>query len=149
VFGVLAAGLLGYPLDLPYSSRLPFLTWGHPVVRAAAGVLIAVGVVLAGLAVVPGRCRLVPLETTDPHLVIGLSRAGLRRTLASVVWAVPGVAAVSVRFSRRVIEIVVVTDAQRTGDLLAEVGSVVGERLSGLGVLCRHEVVVRLRRRRV
>ncbi len=146
-FAGLAGGLFGHPIDVPYAARLLSVTWGHPMLRTAAGVMIVVGGVLVVLALFPGRPRLVPLETTDPDLVIGLTRSGLRRTLASAARDVPGVDNVSVRFLRKQIEVIVVTDAQRTGESLREVGAAIGDRLCGLGAQCRHEVVVRLRRR--
>lgn len=146
-FAGLAGELFGYPLNLPYAARLLSVTWGHPIFHAAASVMVVAGGVLVVLALIPGRPRLVPLETTDPDLVIGLTRSGLRRTLAAAAWDVPGVSDVSVRFLRKQLEVTVVTDAQRTGELLREVGAAIGDRLCGLGAQCRHEVVVRLRRR--
>lgn len=145
----LVGGLFGYPLGWLPADRLFSVIWGDPVVRAVAGGMVVAGAVLVVLAVHPGRPLLVPLETSDPQLVIGLTRSGLRRTLGSAARNVPGVDAVIVRFLRKQIEVIVVTDAQRTGELFREVGGAIGDRLSGLGVQCRHDVVVRLRRKRV
>ncbi len=41
------------------------------------------------------------------------------------------------------------TKGTRTGELLKEVGAAVGDRLAGLGVYGRNEVVVRLRRKNI
>jgi hypothetical protein len=143
------AAMLGSPLMWPQLRRLLSLTFGHPAVPAAAAVMIASGAVLVALAVLPGRPRLVPLECDDPLLVLGLTREGLRRTVGAAAREVDGVQRAYVRIMRRRIEVTVVTDASHAGELLREVGAAVGDRLSGLGALCRHEVVVRLRRRRI
>ncbi|MEW9533022.1 DUF6286 domain-containing protein [Microbispora sp. NPDC049125] len=143
------AAMLGSPLMWPQLRRLLSLTFGHPAVPAAAAAMIVSGAVLVALAVLPGRPRLVPLECDDPLLVLGLTREGLRRTVGAAAREVDGVQRAYVRIMRRRIEVTVVTDASHAGELLREVGAAVGDRLSGLGALCRHEVVVRLRRRRI
>jgi hypothetical protein len=123
--------------------------WSDMTVQVCALGLMASGIVLLVLALVPGRPRLVPLETGDPLMVIGLTRAGLRRTLRRVAQDVPGVERAQVRLGSRYIEVTVVTDAERTGHLLRQVGAAVGDRLAGLGAMCAGEVIVRLRRKRV
>ncbi|GIH70596.1 DUF6286 domain-containing protein [Sphaerimonospora thailandensis] len=148
------AGLAVRPSALwPPVRRVLSVTFGDPVVPAVAMAVIVCGAGLTALAVIPGRPRLVPLEGDDPLLVIGLTRSGLRRTLAAAAWeAVDGegfsVEHVGVRVLRRQIEVTVETDADRAGELLREVGAAVGDRLSGLGAQGHHEVVVRLRGRR-
>ncbi|HEY9522503.1 MAG TPA: hypothetical protein VIR33_04635, partial [Thermopolyspora sp.] len=56
--------------------------WSDPVVAGFAALLVLTGVIMVALAVTPGRPRLVPLETADPLMAAGLTRSGLRRTLA-------------------------------------------------------------------
>ncbi|MBD3146142.1 DUF6286 domain-containing protein [Microbispora bryophytorum] len=144
---VVVAVMLGVlpPWRLP--SRLLNLTTGDPVVPAAAIGMVVCGAGLVALALVPGRPRLMPLECRDPLLAMGLTRAGLRRTLAASAREVEHVRRAGVHILRRRIEVAVVADADTTGALLREVGAAVGDRLSGLGVRSRQEVVVRLRRR--
>ncbi|MEU7914998.1 DUF6286 domain-containing protein [Microbispora bryophytorum] len=144
---VVVAVMLGVlpPWRLP--SRLLNLTTGDPVVPAAAIVMVVCGAGLVALALVPGRPRLMPLECRDPLLAMGLTRTGLRRTLAASAREVEHVRRAGVHVLRRRIEVAVVADADTTGALLREVGAAVGDRLSGLGVRSRQEVVVRLRRR--
>ncbi|MBP2705266.1 alkaline shock response membrane anchor protein AmaP [Microbispora sp. RL4-1S] len=141
---IVAAMLGGSLLPSPLR-RLLAVTFGHPALPGAAAAMIITGAGLVALAVLPGRPRLVPLETDDPLLVMGLTHGGLRRTVAAAAREVDGVQRVHVRILRGRIEVTVVTDAQRVGDLLREVGAAVGDRLSGLRAQCRHEVVVRLR----
>lgn len=144
---VVVAVMLGLSPDLRLPPRLLNLTTADPAVPAAAVGMIVCGAGLVALALVPGRPRLMPLECTDPLLAMGLTRAGLRRTLAASAREVEHVRRADVHILRRRIEVAVVADADTTGALLREVGAAVGDRLSGLGVRSRHEVVVRLRRR--
>ncbi|WP_156081132.1 DUF6286 domain-containing protein [Microbispora rosea] len=144
---VVVAVMLGLSPDVRLPPRLLNLTTADPAVPAAAVGMIVCGAGLVALALVPGRPRLMPLECTDPLLAMGLTRAGLRRTLAASAREVEHVRRAGVHILRRRIEVAVVADANTTGALLREVGAAVGDRLSGLGVRSRHEVVVRLRRR--
>lgn len=90
-----------------------------------------------------------PLETSDPRLYIGLTRSALRRTLRAAAESVDEVTGARVRLGARDIEITVISGAERTGPLLRQVGTVVGDRLAGLGAISEGEIVVRLRRRRL
>lgn len=143
------SALLGRPLGwLPVDHVLDLAgrhTWSE--LPYAALWVAGAGLTLLGLAVVPGRCRLVPVETSDPKIVIGITRAGLRRTLRAVAEEVEGVDRARVRLRRRTIEVAVVTRTETTGALLRQVGNAVGDRLAGVGTLAAGEVVVRLRRR--
>ncbi|MER7502362.1 DUF6286 domain-containing protein [Nonomuraea pusilla] len=109
--------------------------------------LAVLGVALLLLAAVPGRCTLVPVETSDPLIVIGITRVGLRRTLRAAALQVNGVERARVRLRRRTIEVSVVTGPESSGTMLRQVGTAVGDRLAGVGTLGTGEVVVRLRRR--
>ncbi len=125
--------------------------WADPVVTGVACAFVVVGVLLVALAVTPGRPRLVPLETADPLLAAGLTRSGLRRTLVAAARTVPGAdtARVRLRGRGRRIEVRVRTEARRTGGLLPQVSGAVGHRLAALGAQSGHEVVVRLRPKRI
>jgi hypothetical protein len=143
------ATMFGLPVVWPPLRRLLTTTFGDPAVPGTAAAMIVCGVGLVALAVLPGRPRLVPLECDDPLLVMGLTRGGLTRTLAVAAQSVEGVERARVRILRGQIEVVVVTETKRTGELLREIGAAVGDQLAGLGAQCRHEVVVRLCRKRV
>ncbi|MER6942655.1 DUF6286 domain-containing protein [Nonomuraea sp. NPDC000554] len=110
-------------------------------------VMALAGVVMLLLAAVPGRSRLVPVETSDARIVIGITRIGLRRTLRAVAQEVEGVEKARVKLLRRTIEVTVVTGPESSGAMLKQVGNAVGDRLAGVGTLASGEVVVRLRRR--
>lgn len=138
------AGLAVRPSSL-WPPALRSVTFDNPAVPAVAMAMIVCGAALVALAVLPGRPRLVPLRTDDPLLAVGLTRAGLRRTLAdAALTAGEGVEHARVRILRRQVEVTVVSDAERVGELLREVGAAVGDRLSGLGAQGYDEVVVRL-----
>ncbi|MFE3453156.1 DUF6286 domain-containing protein [Nonomuraea sp. NPDC059194] len=145
------ATLTGGGLDLvPVDATVAMAagtSWSDPALMLGAMGVAAVGVVLLGLALVPGRCRMVALETADARIVMAITRTGLRRTLKSVAEDVDGVRSVRVRLRRRLIEVTVVSEAERSGEMLRRTGAAVGERLNGLGAMCAGEVVVRLRRK--
>ncbi|MEU3164277.1 DUF6286 domain-containing protein [Streptosporangium sp. NPDC006930] len=158
VFAVLAASAsvtVGLLMDSPFA-RVPYRrlvkgvgawNWSDPAVFAASTLAVAVGLVMLALAALPGRSRLVPLEAGDPHMVIGITRSGLRRTLREAAESVEEVNGARVRLTSRIVEVTVFTDAERTGPVLRRVGAAVGDRLAGLGAMCAGEVVVRLRRK--
>ncbi|GAA3117265.1 hypothetical protein GCM10017600_14110 [Streptosporangium carneum] len=151
--GVTAGLAMGSPVGrVPYRRLVDgvgAVKWSDPVVFAVALVAMAAGGALLLLAALPGRTRLVPLESADSRMVIGLTRAGLRRTLRAAAESVDEVSRARVRLGSRNIEVTVFTGADRTGHLLRQVGTVVGDRLTALGAMCGGEVVVRLRRRGV
>ncbi|GGP04777.1 DUF6286 domain-containing protein [Nonomuraea glycinis] len=144
VSALLGKSLGWVPVDraVAWASRS---SWNElpPVGLALAGV----GAALLLLALVPGRSRLVPVETTDPLIVVGITRVGLRRTLRAVAQEVDGVHKARVRLRRRRIEVTVVTGPESSGSMLKQVGTAVGDRLAGVGTLETGEVVVRLRRK--
>ncbi|MEU8380376.1 DUF6286 domain-containing protein [Streptosporangium sp. NPDC048865] len=122
--------------------------WSDPAVFAVSALAMAAGLVMLALAALPGRTRLVPLESGDPHMVIGITRSGLRRTLREAAEAVEEVNGARVRLTSRIVEVTVFTDAERTGPVLRRVGAAVGDRMAGLGAMCAGDVVVRLRRKK-
>ncbi|MGR6923223.1 DUF6286 domain-containing protein [[Actinomadura] parvosata] len=143
------SALLGAPLGwVPVDEAVALAgrtTWQD---TASVALLPAVaGTLMLLLAIVPGRCSLVPVETSDPLIVIGITRSGLRRTLCAAAQQVAGVDKARVRLRRRTIEVTVTTGAESSGQMLRQVGTAVGDRLAGVGTLGTGEVVVRLRRR--
>ncbi|MEU6722536.1 DUF6286 domain-containing protein [Nonomuraea wenchangensis] len=140
------SALLGHPLGWVPLNELADLAgrtpW--PETSTTALALAGTGTLILLLAAVPGRSRLVPVETTDPLIVIGITRRGLRRTLRAAAQQVPGVLRARVRLRRRTIEVTVVTEAESSGAMLRQVGTAVGDRLAGVGTLAAGEVVVRL-----
>lgn len=151
--GVTAGLAMGSSLGrVPYrklAAGVGALKWGDSAVSAVALAALALGVLLLVLAALPGRTRLVPLESSDARMVIGLTRSGLRRTLRAAAESVDEVGRARVRLGARDVEVTVFTGADRTGPLLRQVGTVVGDRLAVLGAMCGGEVVVRLRRKGV
>ncbi|NUP80911.1 MAG: hypothetical protein HOV96_25525 [Nonomuraea sp.] len=155
VLGATAAevvsSLLGKPLGwVPVNEVIELAgsrTW--PQASTAALVAAGTGTLMVLLAIVPGRSRTVPVETSDPLIVIGITRSGLRRTLRSAAQQVSGVDRARVRLRRRMIEVTVVTGPESSGSMLRQVGTAVGDRLAGVGTLGTGEVVVRLRRKGV
>ncbi|MER6505697.1 DUF6286 domain-containing protein [Nonomuraea sp. NPDC003560] len=143
--------LLGKPLGwVPVNEAVELAgarTW--PQVSSAALLTAGAGLLMLLLAIVPGRSRTVPVETSDPLIVIGITRAGLRRTLRAAAQKVNGVDRARVRLRRRTIEVTVVTGPESSGAMLRQVGTAVGDRLAGVGTLGTGEVVVRLRRKGV
>ncbi|WP_146103629.1 DUF6286 domain-containing protein [Nonomuraea solani] len=145
------SGLLGKPLGwIPVNELVELAsTTAWPETSTLALLMAAAGAVMLLLAIVPGRSRLVPVETSDPLIVIGITRSGLRRTLCAAAQQVAGVDKARVRLRRRTIEVTVVTRAESSGTMLRQVGTGVGDRLAGVGTLSTCEVVVRLRRKAV
>ncbi|MFC7589111.1 DUF6286 domain-containing protein [Nonomuraea antimicrobica] len=145
------SGLLGAPLGWVPVNELVDLagksTWPQTATLALA--MAGAGTLMLLLAVVPGRTTLVPVETSDPLIVLGITRSGLRRTLRAAAQQVAGVDKARVRLRRRTIEVTVMTSAESSGQMLRQVGTAVGDRLAGVGTLGTGEVVVRLRRRAV
>lgn len=119
-------------------------TWGDPLAGAIGCLMILSGVVLVAHALMPGRPRLVPLETRDPLLAVGLTRSGLRRTVAAAARSVDGVAGVHVSLHGRRVEVAVRATTRRTGDLMPRVGAAVGDALARLGADHDRHVVLRL-----
>ncbi|GAA4194110.1 hypothetical protein GCM10022252_38110 [Streptosporangium oxazolinicum] len=153
VLAVSASVTVGLLMESPLA-RMPYRrlvngagawNWSDPATFAASTLAMAVGLVMLALAALPGRTRLIPLESGDPHMVIGVTRSGLRRTLREAAESVDEVKGARVRLTSRIVEVTVFTDAERTGPVLRRVGAAVGDRLAGLGAMCAGDVVVRLR----
>ncbi|MGV9771206.1 DUF6286 domain-containing protein [Streptosporangium sp. NPDC003464] len=149
--GVTVGLVTGSPFGrMPYRQFAAWVgeaQWSDTIPLLVSLATLMTGTLLLALAALPGRTRLVPLESADPRMVMGLTRSGLRRTLRAAAQSVDDVDKARVRLGWRNIEITVVSDAERTGPLLRQVGTAVGDRMAGLGAMCGGEVMVRLRRR--
>lgn len=146
------AAVFGRSLDfLPMetvTSALEPITWRSTAVLVASGVLCAVGVILLLAALLPGRGGYVPLRTGDPSLVVGVSRAGLRRHLTAAVSDMDGVHHVRVAVRRRRVKVHAATwarpeRAQRRA-MVRTLRDTVRERLDQLGPLRRLRVRARI-----
>jgi len=119
----------------------------------SAPLAIASGVAVAGLlfllgALVPGRSRVVPLHGTDPDLVMGITRGGLKQAVGLAAEGAPGVSAVRrVRVRRHRIKVVAVTAVRDSWGLDDQVVEVVRARLDEIEPLPAMSVSVRVKQR--
>ncbi|KIH99918.1 hypothetical protein LP52_04715 [Streptomonospora alba] len=120
--------------------------WSDPLVRIASAVAAVIGLVLIAVALVPGRGRFTALRTGDPELVVGLSRWGLKRTLASAAHDVGGVRGAHVSVGRRRVKVRVRTDLREANGLRGEVAAAVRGRLAELEPVGEFKVTTRVRR---
>ncbi|MUL39927.1 alkaline shock response membrane anchor protein AmaP [Streptomonospora sp. PA3] len=144
-----AAALAGAPMSPAVTSAAGAYTaearWSDPVVRIASAVAAGIGLVLIALALVPGRGRFTALRTGDPELVVGLSRSGLKRTLAAAAHDVGGVRGAHVSVGRRRIRVRVRTDLREAPELRGEVAAAVRQRLTELEPVYGFTVTTRVR----
>ncbi|QVQ50321.1 alkaline shock response membrane anchor protein AmaP [Spiractinospora alimapuensis] len=146
------ATVVGRPLGLlpmeTVTGALEPLAWRSTAVLVAGGVACAVGVILLLAALLPGRGGYVPLRTEDPSLVVGVSRAGLRRHLAAAVADMDGVHQARVAVRRRRVKVRASTWARperaRRKVMARTLRDTVRERLDALGPLRRLRVRARI-----
>jgi hypothetical protein len=124
------------------------LHWDDPRPVVAAAVACALGLLLIGLAVLPGRFRVVPVASQDPRSVAAVTRAGLRRYLAGAATTVDGIASAKVRVRRRRARVYAASSLRDTEGLAAQVETVVTERVGALSPLRPLRVRVTVRKRR-
>jgi hypothetical protein len=98
--GPVEAGLVGVVLRGAGPDGTGF-AWADPAMLVFCAGLVAVGLFLLLLALVPGVCRTLPLEADDPDCAGALSRRGLRRIVAAAANGVPGIERVRVRLRGR------------------------------------------------
>ncbi len=79
----------------------------------------------------PGRFRVVPVDSQDPRSVVAVTRAGLRRYLASAATTVDGIASAKVRVRRA--RVYATSSLRDTAGLAAQAGAR-GALLRGLNV---------------
>ncbi|RJL32387.1 DUF6286 domain-containing protein [Bailinhaonella thermotolerans] len=143
------SALAGRPLRAVPYDRLAGITWGDRATMIAGAGTLVTGLALAAAGLLPGRARLIPVETADPHLVIGMTRRGLRNSLAAAVAAVEGVERARVRLRRGRVHIVATTGSLTTDGLVSAIRRAASARLADTGVLYGHEVRVRLHRKQI
>ncbi len=119
---------------------------GDPVVEVIALVAIVLGLLLIAAALLPARRGLVELSEADTLVAVGVSRRGLRRTLAAAATRVDGIDSASVSGRRRIA--VRATTSLRNADALTDrVRDRVSGRLSELDPVTARPVRVTLKRK--
>ncbi|POM25124.1 hypothetical protein BTM25_37660 [Actinomadura rubteroloni] len=141
--------LAGAPAKIvPYEGVASWLRrtpWSSAAVLAISAVVALAGLGALAAALVPGRCRLVPLHGGDPDLLVGVTRGGLRGAAASAARSVDGISAVKkVRVRRRRLVLKARTPLRREHDLAARVHDAVQSRLDELAPVPRRKVKVRI-----
>jgi hypothetical protein len=124
------------------------LHWNDQRSVVAAAVACVLGLLLIGLAVLPGRARVVPVASQDPRSVAAVTRAGLRRYLAGAATTVDGIASAKVRVRRRRARVYAASSLRDTKDLAAQVETAVNERIDALSPLRPLRIRVTVRKRR-
>ncbi|HEX2315904.1 MAG TPA: DUF6286 domain-containing protein [Thermomonospora sp.] len=154
--GVLTAvetisSLAGSPTELVDHDRalswLSRTSWNDAVTIAAGAVLSLLGLacLLAGLN--PGHTSLVRLRSDDPEMVVGVTKGGLRRAVATAAGDVEMVTSVDrVKIRRHRVRVTVGTVLREPEGLAERVGVAVTRRLDDLGPRPRRSVSVRVRR---
>ncbi|GAA2849292.1 hypothetical protein GCM10010517_06610 [Streptosporangium fragile] len=145
------SALLGRPLRLvPYDRALAWASstpWSSPQVATGAGLVALLGLVLALLALLPGRPRLVPIRTGDRDLVIGVPPRGFARALARAAEQVRGVGHARVRLHGRTADVTAESLIRDTTGMADAVRQAVHARIAELGPVRDYRVRVRLRER--
>jgi hypothetical protein len=122
------------------------------VMVTAGTVAAGLGLILLGCALIPGRSETLPMSVPGQEAghgtapVAGVSRAGLRRALASTVADVDGVTTARVRVRVRRVTARVRTELDSPQALRAEVSGVVEQRLTQAGLARPPDVRVSVRR---
>ena len=122
--------------------------WDDPRPLVASGVACALGLLLIGLALRPGRFRVVPVASQDPYAVAAMTRAGLRRYLADAATTVDGIASAKVNVRRRRARVYAASSLRDIEGLTAQVQTAVTDRLAVLAPLHPIRVRVSVRKRR-
>ncbi len=121
--------------------------WDDPAALATAAVACALGIVLIAGALVPGRSRMIALDSGDPQTVTGITRAGLRRYLAAAATGVDGIARARVRLGRRRVRVQAASPLRDARGLSGLVEQAVTGRLEQLSPLRPLRVRATVRRR--
>ncbi|MEO3813691.1 DUF6286 domain-containing protein [Sphaerisporangium sp. B11E5] len=121
--------------------------WVDPATVAASALALLVGLVLLWCGLSPGRPRLVPLASPDPHSAVGITKGAMRRHMAAVADDVDGVSRARVRLGRRRMDVSVSTPLREPGDLRERVAGAVEHHLEELAPLRRPKVRVAVRRK--
>lgn len=124
------------------------LHWDDPRSLVASGVACVLGLLLICYAVLPGRLRVVPVDSQHPWSVIAVTRGGLRRHLAGAAAGVDGIASAKVRVRGRRVRVYASSSLRDTEGLAAQVETSVTERISALSPLRPLRVGVTVHKRR-
>jgi uncharacterized protein DUF6286 len=119
------------------------LTPSSPAVLAAAGATALVGLLLVGAAVLPGPATVLPLSGGDGPVRAGVTRGGVRVTLAAAARRVDGVAKADVQVRRRRVVAHVRTDRLDPRPVTDGVREVLTARLADIDLVRRPAVRVR------
>ncbi|GGP95404.1 hypothetical protein BKA00_003843 [Actinomadura coerulea] len=144
---VISAALNGSVHVFPYG-WVRDANWDGVYARAVFAALALIGLWFVLAAVLPGRSRIVPLHGRDPSLMMGVSRRGLKRSVAAAAEGAPGVSGVGrVRLGRRRVRVVAETPVRDPAGLDAEITEAVRDRLDRLDPLPARSVMVRMKHR--
>jgi hypothetical protein len=121
--------------------------WSSHGVLAVGAAAAAIGVVLLVLALVPGRSRLLPVQSADPQTVTGISRHSLRRYLADAATTVDGISSASVRLHRKSVTVIARSHLRDISGLRPGVTEAVQDRLDSLRPLTPLALRTKLRRK--
>jgi hypothetical protein len=119
------------------------LTPSSPAVLATAGAIALVGLALVGAAVLPGPATVLPLSSADGPVRAGVTRGGVRVTLAAAAGRVDGVARADVQVRRRRVVARIRTDRSDPGPVTDRVRDALAARLADIGLDRRPAVRVR------
>ncbi|MHA7156306.1 DUF6286 domain-containing protein [Arthrobacter sp. TMN-50] len=128
---------------------LSTLTWNSPAIWAAATLLLLLGIVLLGAAVLPGKHTTVRLlgpagaDLRFSETVI--TRRGLTKITAAHLDQADGVDSTSVRATAKKIDVVVRTPLHNSGDLSKRLRESLTRKLERIGLDPVPTVVVRVR----
>ncbi|MEU2284374.1 DUF6286 domain-containing protein [Streptomyces sp. NPDC013178] len=117
-------------------------TW----VLVGAGVALALGLWLIVLAVTPGLRRVLPMRRTQPDVRAGLHRDAAALVLRDRAMEVAGVQSVRVRTRRRRADVRAVSHFRDLDDVRADLDTVLGDAVRGLGLARPPALSVQVRR---
>ncbi|MFJ1457406.1 DUF6286 domain-containing protein [Nocardia sp. N2S4-5] len=125
-------------------NRLRETAWTDMSVAWFGVAATLVGIVLLGLAVLPGRPVVVPL-TADDGIAAGVTRRGLRTALRAAAQSVEGVHSARVTLRRKTVRVAVRTPRAHPAELTAAVRAAVDERIGRIGTRTSPRISLRLR----
>jgi uncharacterized protein DUF6286 len=119
--------------------------WDDPVVLGIAGLASAVGALLLGLALVPGRPRALVLACDSPGVVLTIGRRSVRRLLARDATRVDGVKRARVSLRRRRVIVRVTGLSRAHAEARAQVERAISARIEQLAPVRPAGLRVRVR----
>lgn len=144
VAGVLIQHLTGTSEFVSYDrivARLHEVTWDNRWVAVVGVILVATGLVLLTLAILPGRPIILPL-TDDDGFTAGVARRGLRSALQDAAQSVDGVRSARVRLRHKKVSVKIHTDSVHATGLTDHVYAVVNDRVASIGPTPTPRVVI-------